>query len=157
MVKEFLSQREVSFKEFDVSRDRAAAQELVDRTGQMGVPVTVVDGQPIVGFDRARLEQALSQKQAGGSPHLGAAIADAGKVMTGGGGARSGAYVGRVRPGSIAEAVGLAPGDVITELNGQPVATASDLEVALSRLNKGSRLSLVFIRGGRTMNAEGAL
>jgi glutaredoxin len=49
MVKEFLSQRGVGFEERDVSRDRDAARELVSMTGQMGVPVTIIDGQTIVG------------------------------------------------------------------------------------------------------------
>jgi len=63
MVKEFLSQKGIGFKEYDVSRDRTAAQEMVDRTGQMGVSVTVIDGPVIIGFDRARLEHALSLTQ----------------------------------------------------------------------------------------------
>jgi glutaredoxin len=54
MVKEFLSQRGIGFKEYDVSRDPSAAQELVRSTGQMGVPVTVINGQAIVGFDRSQ-------------------------------------------------------------------------------------------------------
>ena len=80
MVKEFLSQKGIGFKEHDVSRDRAAAQELVDRTGQMGVPVTVIDGQIIIGFDRARLEQALNMEQQRERHSFGAAIADASKI-----------------------------------------------------------------------------
>ena len=57
MVKGFLSQRGISYEERDVSRNRAYAQELVNNTGQMGVPVTVFDGQIVVGFDQRRLEQ----------------------------------------------------------------------------------------------------
>ncbi len=52
MMKEFLSQKGVSFDERDVSRDPSCAQELVDSTGQMGVPVTIINGQVVVGFDR---------------------------------------------------------------------------------------------------------
>jgi S1-C subfamily serine protease len=66
-----------------------------------------------------------------------------------------GAYVGRVRPGSIAERIGLAPGDVITELNMKPIANANDLEEALSTLSSGSRFSLVFLRNNETMTTEG--
>ena len=61
MVKEFLSQKGVSYKEYDVSLDQNAARELVNRTGQMGVTVTIIDGQTIIGFDRAKLEQILRQ------------------------------------------------------------------------------------------------
>ncbi len=57
--KEFLSERGVKFTEYDVSSNRPAADEMVDLTGQTGVPVIVVDGQVVIGFDRARLEQLL--------------------------------------------------------------------------------------------------
>lgn len=60
MVKEFLSQKGIGFREKDVSRDQLAAQELVSKTGQMGVPATVINGETIVGFDRARLEELVS-------------------------------------------------------------------------------------------------
>ena len=46
--------------EIDVSRDRTAADEMVRLTGQLGVPVTVIDGQVVVGFDRPHLEQLLA-------------------------------------------------------------------------------------------------
>ena len=55
MVKEFLSQRGIDFEERDVSRNPAYAQELVRNTGQMGVPVTLIDGQAVIGFDRPQL------------------------------------------------------------------------------------------------------
>ena len=156
MVKEFLSQKGVSFEERDVSRDPSYAQELVNSTGQMGVPVTVINGQIVVGFDRGRLEQLTSQTRTGQRPRFGASIADSGKMAA----ARAlgivlGAYVGRVRAGSIAEKIGLAPGDVITELNMKPIANAGDLEDALSTLDSGSRFSVVFLRGNETMTTEG--
>jgi glutaredoxin 3 len=156
MVKEFLSQRGISFEERDVSRDPSYAQELVSSTGQMGVPVTIINGQIVVGFDRGRLEQLIGQTQTGQRPSFGASIADASKIAAMRGlGIILGAYVGRVRPGSIAGRVGLAPGDVITELNMKPIANAGDLEDALSNLNSGSRFSLVFLRGNETMTTEG--
>jgi S1-C subfamily serine protease len=156
MVKEFLSQKGIGFKEYDVSRDRVAAQELVNRTGQMGVPVTIIDGQTIIGFDRAQLEQVFSQEQGRQRPPFGAAIADASKITARQGvGITLGAYVGKVRPGSLAERVGLAQGDIITEVNVQPIANADSLEHALSKLNKGSRISLVFLRDNKTFRTEG--
>jgi glutaredoxin-like YruB-family protein len=156
MVKEFLSQKGVSFDERDVSRDPSYAQELVNSTGQMGVPVTIINGQTVVGFDRGRLEQLISQTRTGQRPPFGASITDASKMAA----ARAlgivlGAYVGRVRPGSIAERIGLAPGDVITELNMKPIANAGDLEDALSNLNSSSRFSVVFLRGNETLTTEG--
>lgn len=57
--KTYLKQRGVPFKEIDVSRDAAAARDLVRRTGQMGVPVVEIDGRPVVGFDRSRIDRML--------------------------------------------------------------------------------------------------
>jgi len=64
-VKEFLSQRGIAFEERDVSRNQSYAQELVRSTGQMVVPVMIINGQTVVGFDRGRLEQLLAQTQTG--------------------------------------------------------------------------------------------
>ncbi|MFC1913338.1 glutaredoxin domain-containing protein [Chloroflexota bacterium] len=101
--------------ERDVSLDRNAAQELVSKTGQMGVPVIIIDGQAIVGFDRNQLEQAVSQRQ---RPSFGVMVADASKISAREGtGITLGAYVGKVRPGSLAEKLGLATGNIITEVN----------------------------------------
>jgi S1-C subfamily serine protease len=156
MVKEFLSQKGMSFREKDVSRDQFAAQELVSRTGQAGVPVTVIDGETIVGFDRARLEEALAQRQRGQRPSFGAAIADASKITARqGSGITLGAYVGRVKSGSTAERLGLTQDDIITEVNMQNIANASDLERALSEFSRGSRLLVVFLRGNKKLAAEG--
>jgi len=156
MVKELLSQRGVGFEERDVSRDPSYARELVNSTGQSGVPVAVINGQIVVGFDRGRLEQLISQTQTGQRPPFGASIADASRVAA----TRAlrmvlGAYVGRVGPGSIAERIGLAPGDVITELNMKTIANAGDLEDALSSLDSGSRFSMVFLRNNEAMTTEG--
>jgi glutaredoxin 3 len=158
MVKEFLSQKGIDFEERDVSRNQAYAHELMKNTGQMGVPVTVIDGQAVVGFDRVRLQQLISKAQAKQSPSFGASIADASKITARyGSGITLGAYVGKVRPGSVAERIGLAPGDIITELNMKSIATAKDMEDAISALHSGSRFSLSFIRGDRTISTEGIL
>jgi glutaredoxin 3 len=156
MVKEFLSQKGIGFREKDVSGDQLAAQELVSRTGQMSVPVTVIDGETIVGFDRPRLEEFLAHKQEAQRPSLGAAVADASKITARqGSGITLGAYVGKVRPGSVAEKLGLIQGDIITEVNMQNIANVADLERTLSKLKKGSRLSIVFLRGNKKLSAEG--
>ncbi len=155
MVKEFLSQKGVSYRERDISLDSSAAQEVVEKTGQMGVPVTVIDTQVIVGFDRARLEQALGSQQ---KPSFGATIADASKITAKKGlGITLGAYVGKVRQSSVADRVGLAPGDIIKELNMQRIANANDLEAAISKLSRGSRFSIVFIRGNQEFSAQGVI
>jgi glutaredoxin 3 len=150
MVEEFLSQRGVEFEERDVSANPSYAQELVTSTGQMGVPVTIINGQTIIGFDRPRLEQVLNQEQ---RASLGASVADADKM----GLAAAGAYIGKVRPGSNAEKIGLTAGDIIVEVNKQAIAGANDLERALSRLSQGSRISLVIVRDNKRQGVEGKL
>jgi glutaredoxin-like YruB-family protein len=158
MVKEFLSQRGIRFDERDVSRNSSYAQELVTSTGQMGVPVTIINGQIVIGFDRDRLEQLVTQPQTKRHPPFGASIADASKITAKQGmGIILGAYVGRVRRGSVADRIGLAPGDIITELNMKRVANAGDLQDALSNLTSGSHFSLVFLRSNETMTTEGVL
>lgn len=57
--KAYLRQQKIPFREVDVSRDAAAARDLVRRTGQMGVPVIEINGRPIVGFDRAQVDRLL--------------------------------------------------------------------------------------------------
>ncbi len=152
MVKASLSQKGVTYRDRDVSVDQSAARELQQRTGRMAVPVIIVDDQTIIGFDRARLEQVLGQAQAA-RPTFGAAVADASSKVTG----QSGAYVGKVRPGSAAERAGLAAWDIITEMNHQPISSAGDLESALSKLGRGSRFSIVYLRGGKSISIDGTL
>jgi glutaredoxin 3 len=56
--KEFLSRHGIAFEERDVSSDEAALEELQKR-GLMTTPVTMIDGDPVVGFDRAKLAKLL--------------------------------------------------------------------------------------------------
>jgi glutaredoxin-like YruB-family protein len=58
-VKQFLKDNDIEFENFDVSQDRAAADEMMDKTGQMGVPVLDIEGEIIVGFDQERIKAAL--------------------------------------------------------------------------------------------------
>ena len=58
-VKNHLRKHDVRFREVDITRDAAAARDMVRRTGQQGVPVTLVDNRPVVGFDQSRLNRLL--------------------------------------------------------------------------------------------------
>jgi len=58
-VKQFLKDAAVVFEEIDVSSDQDAAQDMIKRTGQMGVPVIDIDGEFIVGFDKERIKKIL--------------------------------------------------------------------------------------------------
>ncbi|MCL5107776.1 MAG: PDZ domain-containing protein [Chloroflexi bacterium] len=136
------------FSERDVSRDYAAANEMIQRSGQQGVPVIVVDNDVIVGFNRSRLEQALAQASSR-RPSLGLRVADA-RAMVGkvpGLTSQSGAYVGGVAPGSPAARAGLAPGDVVVAVDGVPVNGASDLERLVGQGRK--QFTVNVIRNGR--------
>ncbi len=62
MAKKFLKENKVDFENIDVSRDEKAAEEMVDKSGQMGVPVIDIDGQIIVGFDKEAMKKALKIK-----------------------------------------------------------------------------------------------
>jgi len=156
MVKEFLSQKGVDFEERDVAANQVYAEEMVKSTGQMGVPVIIIDGQSVIGFDRGRLEQILSGRQTNARPALGASIADASKITAKmGTGATLGAYIGSVRSDSVAARTGLAAGDIITEINLKPVANAADLEQSLLKFSRGSKFTLTLIRGNQKLTKEG--
>lgn len=153
--KDYLRQRGVEFTEYDVSVDRNAAEEMVAKSGQMGVPVIVADEEVIVGFDRPRLDQLLSKRGDGHHPHIGLQIADATKVGPKLGlSPVFGALVGRVAPDSPGEKSGIQPGDIITEFNMRPIHSASDLESAIAALSDGQRAVVVLLRGQQTLQSE---
>ncbi len=57
--KQFLQDNDIDFEDIDVSADQEKVRELVEKTGQMGVPVVDIDGEIIVGFDKEKISQAL--------------------------------------------------------------------------------------------------
>lgn len=57
--KEFLTQHKIKFKDVDVSADQKAADEMVKKSGQRGVPVIDANGTIIIGFDVDALKAAL--------------------------------------------------------------------------------------------------
>jgi glutaredoxin-like YruB-family protein len=153
--KRFLSERGANFTEYDVSVDRAAAEEVVRLAGQMGVPVIVVDSEVVIGFDRARLEQLLAKEGDGQRPRFGLKIADASRVAQKVGAVPVfGALVGAVAPASSGEKAGLRSGDIITEINMRPIHNADDLEQTLANLAPGGNMAIVFLRGEKTLRAE---
>lgn len=154
-MKEFLSQKGIAFQERDVSLDREVAREMIQKTGQRGVPVTTVDGEAVIGFDRARLEQLLAKEGGGQRPSLGLQVADASKIAQKAGALPVfGALIGAVRPGSAGEKAGLQQGDVITEINLRRISNADDLEKAVAGLSTGSRAAIVFTRGQKELRVE---
>ena len=59
-MKEYLSQKKVTFTEYNVAEDRDKAREMVEKSKQMGVPVVIVDDDIVVGFNQAELEKLLA-------------------------------------------------------------------------------------------------
>ena len=62
-VKEFFRENNVKFSEFDVASDEKAREEMIQKTGQLGVPVTDIDGKFVIGFQRAELAELLGIKE----------------------------------------------------------------------------------------------
>ncbi|MEK7596078.1 MAG: glutaredoxin domain-containing protein [Patescibacteria group bacterium] len=62
MAKDFFKEHGVDYTDYDVSTDDAKRQEMIDRSGQMGVPVIDVDGELTVGFDERKLSKLLGIK-----------------------------------------------------------------------------------------------
>lgn len=60
MVKEYLDDNNIEYENMDVSKDEKAAEDMVEKSGQMGVPVIDARGQIIVGFDKEELSKALN-------------------------------------------------------------------------------------------------
>jgi len=59
MTKKFFAENNVQYEERDVVQDTAARDEMITKSGQMGVPVVDIDGKIIVGFDQSRLKETL--------------------------------------------------------------------------------------------------
>jgi glutaredoxin len=59
-VKEYLSRKGVKFTEYDVTHDREKAKEMIQKSGQLGVPVIIVDDQVVVGFNQVKLDALLA-------------------------------------------------------------------------------------------------
>ena len=145
----------MQYTEHDVSRDRAAAEEMMALTGQMGVPVIVVDGQAIIGFDRPRLQQLLSAGGNGKRPRLGLKVTDASTVTRQPGEPPLfGALVGSVAPASSGERAGIRAGDIITAINQKRINNVVELEQALKPFPSGSRIPVTYYRGEKALKSE---
>jgi glutaredoxin 3 len=158
MAKEFLSAKGVPYTEYDVATNQEKAREMVQKSGQMGVPVITVDGQVVVGFNRQKLEQLLSQgpqAQPQGAaqpqhPSLGLSVADAQRQSPG----TTGAYVGGVDASSPGGKAGIREGDIITEIKGQPVATANDVAKAMAEVKPGESVPVTLMRQGQQVKLQ---
>jgi len=57
--KQFLKENNIVFEDIDVAGDQVAAEEMIKKSGQMGVPVIDIDGEIIIGFDKDKIKRAL--------------------------------------------------------------------------------------------------
>ena len=60
-VKDYLSQKGIPYADINVAQDREKVKEMVDKSGQMSVPVITIDGEIVVGFNQTLLDKLLSQ------------------------------------------------------------------------------------------------
>jgi len=124
---------------------------MVQLSGQRGVPVVLIDGQVVVGFNRPLIGQLLARRT---TPplRLGAAIADARRIAAKKGiQLPDGAYVGRANPGSVAARAGAQPGDVIVQLAGRAIRTDRDVDLAMAEVRPGQSVDLILWRNGQSI------
>ena len=60
-VKEYLAEKKVQFDNIDVSQDEKARTDMIEKSGQMGVPVVDINGKIIVGFDKDAIDAELAK------------------------------------------------------------------------------------------------
>ena len=147
------------FVEKDVAKDYAAAVEMIRLSGQQGVPVTVADGDVILGFDQQKFAK-LAEKFAGPKrPPLGILAADAeeylakhpDKAENVPAGAK-GVYIGKIRPKTVAARAALKPGDIITSFAGKRVRNMAALDQMVETLKAGDQATAKFIRDGENQS-----
>ena len=61
LAKDYLNQKGIEFEEKDVSLDRESAREMIEKSGEMGVPQIDINGKIIVGFNRDAIDEELSK------------------------------------------------------------------------------------------------
>jgi len=153
--KDFLTKLNVPFDVKDVSVNRAAAEEMVRRSGQQGVPVIATEDEVILGFDQGKLAK-LAQKYAGPKrAPLGLLGADAEEYLKRRpelaeklGGTVMGVYVGDLRPGSVAEKAGLQRGDIVQAAAGKRVRDMRSLDAIVHSVRINDALPVRVLRDG---------
>ncbi len=169
-VKQFLDGKGIPYTEKNVAADQTAALEMVRRSGQQGVPVTIIGNEVIVGFDQPALNQAIAKfkVQSNNKPDsansgfkLGAKAADAATVLAGQGKpAQAGVIIGTTTPGSAAALAGLREGDIIIALGSHSVHNLADLQKALTAFanlpiaSLAGAAGLTYIRDGQQLQTK---
>ena len=152
--KSFLKSNNVPFVEKQVDTDRAAAYEMIRRSGQQGVPVIATEEEVILGFDQPKLQRIVDRFGGSKRPSLGLMAAEAESYLKGHPDIAAnypegikGIYVGQTRPGSVAEKAGLLPGDIIVAAANKRVANLHALDRLIDTLKAGESISFRYYRG----------
>lgn len=62
-LKEYLKKNNIAFEDIDVSKDESALNEMIEKSGQMSVPVIDINGEFIIGFDKKKINELLKIKE----------------------------------------------------------------------------------------------
>ena len=62
MAKDYFKEHNVMYEEKDVTMDMDAQEEMIEKSGQMGVPVIDIDGDIVIGFDKEKIDELLNLK-----------------------------------------------------------------------------------------------
>ena len=62
-LKQFLKEHNIEFEDIDVFKDKVAQEEMIRKSGQMGVPVVEIDSEIIVGFNKNKIIELLNIKE----------------------------------------------------------------------------------------------
>lgn len=63
MAKDYFKSKEVEYDEKDVTKDAEAYKEIMEKSGQLGVPVIDISGSIIIGFDKPKIDSALEDNK----------------------------------------------------------------------------------------------
>jgi len=63
VLKQFLNDNKIEFEALDVSENEEARKVMIEKTGQMGVPVIEIDNEIVIGFDKVKISELLGIKE----------------------------------------------------------------------------------------------
>jgi len=63
VLKQFLNDNKIEFEDLDVSENEEARKEMIEKSGQMGVPVIQINNEIVVGFDKNKISELLGIKE----------------------------------------------------------------------------------------------
>lgn len=152
-VKDYLNKAGVPYEEKRVDSDYDAAMEMIQRSGQQGVPVIAADSDVIVGFDQPRLARIVDRYGKAKRAPLGLLAADSESYFSNHPeiaavypeGTR-GIFVGEVKPNSVADRAGIRRGDVVTSVAGKRVKNMATLDQLIDTLEAGQHVSARYVR-----------